>query len=360
MKTNQRSNGNRPNSNRRGQPPNRSKQSVNSRLSGVRSRIGKPKVDLRQMLKSKGATTKSSLNNKASTSAAASGSNVKSRLGLQSATARLEAMKEARAQLSSIKNKKTAPKDLKSQTQLKRTIQSSAVTKTTRPDTVRSQATIRKGNNTLIRQDRDRLLKDRNSTARRPLDRGGNLKSDSFRGRSERNVGIKSVTTQPIIIPQYIPTAQPIVYQQPSHSSYDNTATRYINRSEAAPSVMSSMGNSVLVSNLSAKITEDEVAELFGDIGPLMNVQIINSTTALVTYFASQHASKAVKVYNYRLLDGIAMNCTILPSATPATPSTISTTSQQPASHSLYSGRMYADSIPASRGNLRSNYHLGL
>ena len=74
------------------------------------------------------------------------------------------------------------------------------------------------------------------------------------------------------------------------------------------------MGNSILVSNLSSKITEDEVAELFGDIGPLMNVQMINSSSALISYFATQHATKAVKVYNYRLLDGIAMNCTILPS----------------------------------------------
>lgn len=76
-----------------------------------------------------------------------------------------------------------------------------------------------------------------------------------------------------------------------------------------------------------------------------MNVQIINSTTALVTYFASQHAIKAVKVYNYRLLDGIAMNATLLNCPAPQQTST-----QQP----LYSGRMYSDSIPASRTNLRT------
>lgn len=53
--------------------------------------------------------------------------------------------------------------------------------------------------------------------------------------------------------------------------------------------------------------------ELFGDIGPLVNIQMINSTTALITYYAAQHSIRAVKVYNCRLLDGIPMNCTILP-----------------------------------------------
>lgn len=94
------------------------------------------------------------------------------------------------------------------------------------------------------------------------MERSG-LKTE-FRIRNDRSSGgIKSVTTQPIIIPQYIPTSQPIIYQQPSHhSTYDNTSNRYISRSEvnAPPEVLSPVGNSVLVSNLSPKITEDEVA----------------------------------------------------------------------------------------------------
>lgn len=81
-----------------------------------------------------------------------------------------------------------------------------------------------------------------------------------------------------------------------------------------------------------------------------MNVQIINSTTALVTYYASQHASKAVKVYNFRLLDGIAMNCTQL---NPTSASSISATSPI----QLHS-RMYSDLIPSrSSGQLRSNMY---
>lgn len=89
------------------------------------------------------------------------------------------------------------------------------------------------------------------------------MKSE-FRGRGDRGGGIKSVA-QPIIIqPQYIPTTQPIIYQQQSHhhSAYDNAPNRFVSRSEinSGPEVMSSMGNSVLVSNLSPKITDDEVA----------------------------------------------------------------------------------------------------
>lgn len=71
--------------------------------SNIRSRIGttvaKPKGDLRQMLKKK----KEVPSSQPSTSNVTS--NVKSRLGLQSKTAKIEALKEAKAHLRSIQDK---------------------------------------------------------------------------------------------------------------------------------------------------------------------------------------------------------------------------------------------------------------
>ena len=95
MKTNQRSsNRNRLSNGRR--TLNRNKQSNVS----IKNRIGKstikPKGDLRQKLASK-KSIKSPINKSPTNSKA--NSDVKSRLGLQSNTARLEALKEARAQL---------------------------------------------------------------------------------------------------------------------------------------------------------------------------------------------------------------------------------------------------------------------
>lgn len=93
MKTN-RNNSNRSNIRKRQLNRNRSNRSEN-----VKSRIGKlnikPKGDLRQKLKNKSNKTE----NKPSTS------NVKSRLGLQSKSAMIEAKKEALAQLKSIRAK---------------------------------------------------------------------------------------------------------------------------------------------------------------------------------------------------------------------------------------------------------------
>jgi len=295
-----------------------------STASSIKSRTTK---DLRQIL------TKNKKPINKSNKPTISSNDVKSRLGLQSRTARIEAKKEAEAQLKLAQHKaKPQPKDVKNVSSIQ-TKRQTGSTKS-RPDQ-------RNQSRNQITSASTRQESFRNS--RRPLDRSS--KSD---WRNEREIA-KSLAPQPIIIPQYIPQ-QPIIYQQSSSNSYDN-GTKFIRRSPVGiPEVASTVGNSILVSNLSPKITEDEVAELFGDIGPLMDVRIINSTTFLVTYFASQHAAKAVKVYNYRLLDGIAMNCCIVPATNP-----VQSSSMQP----LYSSRMYSDSIPAVSSRSRS-YNFGL
>lgn len=103
MKTNQRSANNRGRSTNARRPLNgqsvrRPKESV-----GMKHRIGnsgtKPKGDLRQMLVKK---VKKTLNDKTTTKPT---SDVKSRLGLQSKSAKLEAIKEAKAQLKAVRDK---------------------------------------------------------------------------------------------------------------------------------------------------------------------------------------------------------------------------------------------------------------
>lgn len=102
--------------------------------------------------------------------------------------------------------------------------------------------------------------KDNRSAAvasRRPLERSA-YKGD-YRARNERvsrSSAIKSVTTQPIIIPQIIPTNPQVVYQPPAY----DPPNRYLNRQPEVMTTSTTGGTSVLVSNLSPKITEDEVA----------------------------------------------------------------------------------------------------
>lgn len=75
-------------------------------------------------------------------------------------------------------------------------------------------------------------------------------------------------------------------------------------------------GASVLISNLIPTITQSEIIELFGDIGTLTGVNMINQTTALVSYQSSSDAVRAVKVYHNRFLDGKPMYVNMMPAST--------------------------------------------
>lgn len=86
----------------------------------------------------------------------------------------------------------------------------------------------------------------------------------------------------------------------------------------AMDNVPEAQGASVLISNLMPSITQSEIIELFGDIGVMTAVNMINQTTALVTYQNSSDAVRAVKVYHNRLLDGKPMLVNMMPNSTPA------------------------------------------
>jgi len=73
-------------------------------------------------------------------------------------------------------------------------------------------------------------------------------------------------------------------------------------------------GNSVVVSNLNTTITQADLLELFGDIGTISSYTMINPTTAMISYMNTSDAVEAVKSYHNRLLDGLAMQCTLIPS----------------------------------------------
>ena len=83
----------------------------------------------------------------------------------------------------------------------------------------------------------------------------------------------------------------------------------------ALASPQSTTGFSVVVSNLNPSVTQAEVTELFNEIGPVQSVQVINSSTAMVTYYNAAHASQAIAEYNNRFLDGQPMQVTLIPAA---------------------------------------------
>lgn len=107
-----------------------------------------------------------------------------------------------------------------------------------------------------------------------------------------------------------------------------------------------SQGASVLVSNLIPTITQSEIIGLFADIGDMSAVNMVNQTTALVTYRNSADAVRAVKVYHNRLLDGKPMLVNMMPSSSPATSIRSRIGNHVPSSHPApmeisYSSRRY-------------------
>lgn len=82
----------------------------------------------------------------------------------------------------------------------------------------------------------------------------------------------------------------------------------------AVDNVVDQTSASVLVSNLLPTINESEIIEIFGNIGVMTAVNMINQTTALVTYQNGSDAVRAVKIYHNRLLDGKPMLVNMMPS----------------------------------------------
>jgi len=94
----------------------------------------------------------------------------------------------------------------------------------------------------------------------------------------------------------------------------------------AAPTIVSGagpsrrVGHSIIISNLSPSVTQADIMELFGDIGQISSFQTINSTTAMVTYNSTNDASRAIQTYNNRLLDGLPMQVTLIPTPGASSP----------------------------------------
>lgn len=66
-------------------------------------------------------------------------------------------------------------------------------------------------------------------------------------------------------------------------------------------------GYKLLVSNLHPRVTEDDVLELFSDIGPIKRARFIDKGLAEVIYVRIEHAKEAIKKYDLKELDGRQM-----------------------------------------------------
>merc|ERR1719402_148860 len=77
-------------------------------------------------------------------------------------------------------------------------------------------------------------------------------------------------------------------------------------------------GSKVVVTNLQASVTQDDIEELFLDMGALKRVKMDSPGSAEVTYVTRRDAEKAVERYNNVTLDGKAMKCRVVGLCAPA------------------------------------------
>jgi len=70
-------------------------------------------------------------------------------------------------------------------------------------------------------------------------------------------------------------------------------------------------GSKVVITNLQTTVTQEDILELFGDIGALRRAKLIAPGHAEVTFVNKKDALKAVEIYHNRQLDGKPMKCVL-------------------------------------------------
>ncbi|XP_015430881.1 PREDICTED: uncharacterized protein LOC107187323 [Dufourea novaeangliae] len=73
-----------------------------------------------------------------------------------------------------------------------------------------------------------------------------------------------------------------------------------------------SSGYRIVVSNLQANVTQEDIKELFEDVGELLVSRLVRPGTAEVIYKTLKDATKAVETYHNRQLDGHPMKCLLV------------------------------------------------
>jgi RNA recognition motif-containing protein len=68
-------------------------------------------------------------------------------------------------------------------------------------------------------------------------------------------------------------------------------------------------GAKIVVANLQPTVTQEDITELFGDVGALKRARIVESGVAEVVFVKKSDAVRAVEIYHNRQLDGKSMKC---------------------------------------------------
>ncbi|KAF7386494.1 hypothetical protein HZH68_013626 [Vespula germanica] len=117
------------------------------------------------------------------------------------------------------------------------------------------------------------------------------IDSKYYEPRSQRDIGVKSRLDS-----------------IPSKSRLDHLSRPKTSSSSSGQST----GYRIVVSNLQANVTQEDIKELFEDVGELLISRLVRPGTAEVIYKTLKDATKAVETYHNRQLDGHPMKCLLV------------------------------------------------
>lgn len=98
--------------------------------------------------------------------------------------------------------------------------------------------------------------------------------------------------------------------EEPSRHSSRTIADR-LDADLSSQSASPLAGSKVVVSNLQESVTQEDIVELFGDIGALKRARLVEPGVAEVVFVKMSDAAKAVEIYHNRQLDGKPMKCRV-------------------------------------------------
>jgi len=92
-------------------------------------------------------------------------------------------------------------------------------------------------------------------------------------------------------------------------------------RLEQISKVSPLQGSKVVITNLQTSVTQEDIMELFGDVGALRRAKLLAPGHAEVTFVNHSHAVKAVEIYHNRQLDAKPMKCQLVGATSAPMPS---------------------------------------
>ncbi|XP_066598430.1 polymerase delta-interacting protein 3-like [Prorops nasuta] len=118
------------------------------------------------------------------------------------------------------------------------------------------------------------------------------LESKYYEARSQRDIGVKS--------------------RLDSMQNKSRTMSMMSRPKQGVNTSLQSTGYRIVVSNLQANVTQEDIKELFEDVGELLVSRLVRPGIAEVIYKTMKDATKAVETYHNRQLDGHPMKCLLV------------------------------------------------